>query len=326
VEHTIERLLPFRERPAWLRYGAAGMIVGAFALLRAGLNSHLHDYSFFLFSPALFLSSLLFGRGPGWAATILGTVLAVGPFSYPPSRITVAEDDIIPLTLFILTCLGTSEISGALRRALTRAREAERRYVLLLRETEHRTKNNFQIIRSVLSAQARNQSDPVVRQVLEAATARIDVIAKAQDRLRFEDGDGRIRLDEYLTDLCDGLREVLREVRPIDLSSTAERIEVPTTTAVPIGLIVNELVTNSFKYAFPDGRPGRISVSIVRTDDEHAELVVADDGIGLTQDGSPQGLGTRLTNLLCQQLDGEIRREAGNPGCRVVAKVRLESA
>ncbi len=73
-------------------------------------------------------------------------------------------------------------------------------------------------------------------------------------------------------------------------------------------------------------RPGRISVSIVRTDDEHAELVVAHDGIGLTQDGSPQGLGTRLTNLLCQQLDGEIRREAGNPGFRVVAKVRLESA
>ncbi|KFG66507.1 histidine kinase dimerization/phosphoacceptor domain -containing protein [Microvirga sp. BSC39] len=326
MEHTIERLLPLRERPAWLQYSAAAAIVGAFALLRAGLNSHLHDYSFFLFVPAVFLSSLLFGRGPGWAATILGTLLAVGPFSYPPTRITVAEDDVIPLTLFVLTCLGMSEISGALGRALRKAREAERRYVLLLRETEHRTKNNFQIIRSVLSAQARNQSDSAVRHVLEAAAARIDVIAKAQDRLRFEDGDSRIRLDEYLTDLCDGLREVLCEVRPIELSAMVEEIEVPSASAVPIGLIVNELVTNSFKYAFPDGRPGRISVSLARTDNGHAELVVADDGVGLIQEGSRQGLGTRLTDLLCRQLDGTIRRETDGSGCRVVAEVRLEPA
>jgi two-component sensor histidine kinase len=326
VEHTIERLLPLRDWTAWLRYGSAIVIVGAFAMLRAALNSHLHDYSFFLFIPAVFLSSLLFGRGPGWAATILSSLLAVGPFSYPPSRIAIADDDIIPLVLFVLTCLGMSEISGALRTALRRARDAEGRYVLLLRETEHRTKNNFQIVRSVLAVQARSQADLAVRKVLEAAAARIDVIAKAQDRLRFEDGDGRIRLDEYLTELCSGLRDVLCDVRPIELSATVESIEVPSTTGVPIGLIVNELVTNAFKYAFPDGRPGRISVSLKRRDDGWAELVVADDGVGLTHDDSRQGLGTRLTSLLCRQLDGSIRREAGHPGCRVVADVRLEPA
>jgi two-component sensor histidine kinase len=302
----------------------ATVITAAFTLLRAALHHPLHDYSFFLFMPAVFLSSLLFGRGPGWWVTGLSTLLAVGLFTYPSYQIIINDDDILPLVLFVLMCLGVSEISDALRGALAHATRAEEQNALLLGEMEHRTKNNFQIIGSVLATQARGQSDPEIRQALQDAVTRIRVIAQAQDLLRLRDGNTSVRLDEYLTSLCEGLRNVLCDVRPIDLVVDVERIEVSSSTAVPIGLIVNELVTNAFKYGFPDDCAGTIQVSFRMVEDNRAELMVADDGVGYPADAR-EGLGTRLTGLLCRQLDGTIRREDCPRGSRVTAMVQLRT-
>jgi two-component sensor histidine kinase len=324
VERLVSRSVPLREQPAWMRYAFTTLIIGLFTLLRAALYQHLHDYSFFLFIPAVLLSSLLFGRGPGLWATGLASILAIGLFTYPVYRIVINDDDVIPLLLFALTCLGVSEIGDALRGALANATRAEEQNALLLREMEHRTKNNFQIIESVLISQARGQTEPATRQNLLDAAARVRVIAQAQDLLRLREGSTSVRLDRYLTHLCEGLRNVLCEVRPIDLIVDIEGIEVASTTAVPVGLIVNELVTNAFKYAFPDERPGRIRVSLRILEGEWAELAVVDDGVGHPAD-SREGLGTRLTNLLCRQLDGTIRRESGGPGSSIVTTLRLQA-
>jgi two-component sensor histidine kinase len=299
------------------------MITGAFALLRAVLHQHLHDYSFFLFMPAVFLSSLLFGRGSGLWVTGLSALLAVGLFTDPFYRIIINDDDVIPLLLFVVTCLGVSEISDALRSTLARASRAEEQNALLLREMEHRTKNNFQIIGSVLATQARGHADPIIRQILQDAAARVHVIAQAQDLLRLHEGTTSIQLDEYLTNLCEGLRNVLCDVRAIDLDVDVDRVEVSSTTAVPIGLIVNELVTNAFKYAFPSDRAGKIQVSFRMLEDNRAELTVTDDGIGYPADAR-EGLGTRLTDLLCRQLNGTIQRQNCRPGSRVTAVVQLQ--
>ena len=323
AEQLIARSVPLRDQPAWVRYASATVITGAFTLLRAALHHHLHDYSFFLFMPAVFISSLLFGRGPGWWATSLSTLLAVGLFTYPSYRIVVDDDDIIPLILFVATCIGVSEINDALRSALARATQAEEQNALLLQEMEHRTKNNFQIIGSLLTTQARGQSDPAIRQTLQAAAARVRVIAQAQDLFRLREGNTRVRLDEYLTNLCEGLRNVLCDVRPIDLTIDTERIEVPSSTAVPIGLIVNELVTNAFKYAFPADRAGRIQVSFRIQENNQGVLIVSDDGVGCPVDAG-EGLGTRLTNLLCQQLNGTIRRQNRNPGSRFIVTIPMQ--
>ena len=98
----------------------------------------------------------------------------------------------------------------------------------------------------------------------------------------------------------------------------AERMDVPRAVATSTGLIVNELVTNAFKYAFPDGRAGTVRVSLATTPDE-VKLCVCDDGVGYMP-GERKGLGTRLTAHLARQVGGSIHREDEQPGCRVVAQ------
>ena len=86
---------------------------------------------------------------------------------------------------------------------------------MLLQEMEHRTENNFQIISSVIATQARDHSDPTIRKILQDAAARIRVIAQAQNLLQLRGGTTSVCLDEYLTNLCEGLRNVLCDVRPL---------------------------------------------------------------------------------------------------------------
>ncbi len=161
-----------------------------------------------------------------------------------------------------------------------------------------------------------------MRAALKSAVGRIQVIARAHDRLQRRDPVATVRVDDYLHDLCHGLGELLRDVQPIAVTVRAEQIKLPTSVAIPLGLLTNELVTNAFKYAFPGDREGTIQVSLKRVDETWAELSVADDGVGCT--GEPrQGLGTRLTTLLSRQLGGTIAREPVNPGCRVVVRFPL---
>src|SRR5918999_632946 len=96
----------------------------------------------------------------------------------------------------------------------------------------------------------------------------------AHDPLQRRDPVTTVRIDDYLRDLCHGLGELLRDVRPVAVSVEAERIELPTSVAVPLGLLTNELVTNAFKYAFPDDRGGTIRVILKRVGASWAELRV----------------------------------------------------
>ena len=322
MEGFVLRLLPLRGQPAWLRYSGSTLLVGLAALLRTGLHRHLHDYSFYLFVPSVFIAALLFCRGAAYWAVALSTLLSIGLFTEPYYSLIVREDDVIPLALFLATCVGIAEMTEALRRVLDRTTRAEQENALLLHELEHRTKNDLQMIASLLGLQANSHSDGAVKAALKNAVTRVQVVARAHDRLQRRDPVAVVRTDDYLRDLCHGLGELLRDVRPIAVSVEAERIELPTSIAVPLGLLANELVTNAFKYAFPDDRGGTIRVILKRLDTTWAELRVIDDGVGCT--GEPrQGLGTRLTSLLARQLGGMIAREAAGPGCHVVVRIPL---
>jgi two-component system, sensor histidine kinase PdtaS len=163
---------------------------------------------------------------------------------------------------------------------------------LLLEELSHRTKNDLFMVSSVLTLQARAQSDPNVRAALQAAVARVAVIARAQERLRGDNDGGSVEMAAYLEDLCRTLGDMLRDVRPIAVLVSADKLEVNSSDAVSIGLIVNELVTNAIKYAFPDDRGGTVKVSLSQTGGG-VELVVEDDGVGCPPEPS-QGMGSRL--------------------------------
>ncbi|MCB5176625.1 sensor histidine kinase [Microvirga lenta] len=315
------RILPSSPPSTLMRYGLTTVIVLVFFLIRLGLPLG-GGYPFLIFFPAVFLSSILFDRGSGFLATFLTTVLAVYFFIEPRYTLVPPVEQVPPLVLYVLISCGIAVLSEALRRALERAQRAEREKDLLFQELAHRTKNNLQIIASVLALQARSVEDPEVKRIFDAAVTRVRVIANAHSQLQPSGDRSMVDMRSYLGDLCRDLGDSLRDVRPVAVRVEADPIELSTETAVPIGLIVNELVTNAFKYAFPDSQDGVVIVTFRRSEPGTIMLVVEDNGVGCPLEVK-EGLGSRLVRLLVQQVGGTIAREAGNPGCRVVASISV---
>jgi two-component sensor histidine kinase len=308
-------LLPPRPQPIVVRYGVTTLIVVVCFLLQMGVEYQSGIFTFFLLLPGIFLSGILFDRGSGFYATALSTGLFLAALEFsetwpPPGRY------LLPFVLFVLVGLAIATISEAMRKALERAVAAERSKELLLQELNHRVRNNLSMLASMLRLQMRLQSEQGARDAFSAAIGRVLVIANAHDHLLPKHAESAIDMDEYLTACCRNLADALRDVRPIAVNVTVSKTYLRSDKAVAIGLIVNELVTNAFKYAFPDDRGGTVHVELHANGPAQMELVVADNGKGCPDDAR-EGLGSRIVQLLGQQLGGTIRRETAAPGCRV---------
>lgn len=315
MENLFLTLIPKTRAPVLVRYLAALAIIGLTAALRYSLSAQLQSYPLLLFIPAIFLIALMFDKGSGFFATVVSTLIAAYFFIDPPLSFEIAPTQILPLLIFTMIGFIISAVTEALRQAVQKIAEIEQQKSLLLEELAHRTKNDLMMISSVLTLQARNQKEPAARAALESAINRVGVIARAQDRLRGHQDSGTVELSGYLNDLITNLGDLLRDVRPIAVRLRAEPLEVTSSQAVSVGLIVNELVTNAFKYAYPGDRGGTVEVGVARMDNR-VEISVADDGVGCPSDPS-QGLGTRLVRLLAAQLGGQVDRPQADTGCRV---------
>lgn len=145
----------------------------------------------------------------------------------------------------------------------------------------------------MLRLQARGDPNPAVQAALHSAIGRVEVISKVHDTLHVANrDDGKIHLAPYIQTLCGSIGDLQRGVRPIAIRVRCDDVSPPATCAANVGLIVNELVTNAFKYAFPDDQPGTVDVDI-RARGRNLEIVVKDDGAGCPADAKG-GIGTRL--------------------------------
>ena len=199
-----------------------------------------------------------------------------------------------------------------------KAVEAELRDALqakdcLLHELSHRVKNNFQMVGAILEMQSREVADPDLQGQFREAIGRIRALATIHERLyRKASFDGLVDIGDAIGELCGAIgvassREVAIDLRAVPL-------ELPEDRATPLLLVANELVSNACKHAFPDGRPGTISVSLETPGSGGVVLTVADDGIGLPQGFRDKGrLGLRLVGELVGQLDGALVVRDGNP-------------
>jgi len=142
----------------------------------------------------------------------------------------------------------------------------------------------------------------------------VQAIASAHEHFQPFRQNGRVEMRPYLEKLCMHLGDTLRDVRPIAVKVEAEDVHLPTEQAVPLGLIVNELVTNALKHAFPDDRSGKVGVVLKRGSSLH--LLVEDNGVGCPRHKNER-LGSRLTRLLAEQLGAKLAWEEASPGCRV---------
>src|SRR5215831_12475618 len=308
-------LLPSRPQSLLVRYGVTTLIMPVCFALQIGVEFQSGMFTFFLLLPGIFFASILFDRGSGFYATILSTALSIAVL-LPSDSWLLPPQYLLPVLLFFLVGLALATTSEAMRKALEKAVAAERSAEVLLHELNHRTRNNLSMIASVLGLQKRLQTEQAAREAFASAIARVHVIANAHDHLLPKEGQSLIDMRDYLTVCCQNLGDALRDVRPIAVNVSAAQILLRDDRAVSVGLFVNELVTNAFKYAFPDDCGGIVNVILHRASDGKLELVVDDNGKGCPEDAK-EGLGSRIVRLLVQQLGGTMTRAAGNPGCRV---------
>jgi two-component sensor histidine kinase len=195
------------------------------------------------------------------------------------------------------------------KRADEELRNSLRQKETLLKEVHHRVKNNLQVVTSLLNLQADRLTDPGAVVALREMRNRVHTIAAIHELL-YRSGDlSRIDFSEYVRRLAHDLM-VFHDVDPdqIDLTISAEEAYLDLSQAVPAGLLINELLTNTFKHAFSDGSSGRVRVTVA-CDDGIGRIEVADTGKGLPVEGgqvSGQTMGLQLVSLLAEQLQGEI--------------------
>lgn len=186
---------------------------------------------------------------------------------------------------------------------------------VLLREVHHRVKNNLQLISSLLNLQASQIEDPEVRTPLEEARARVQSIALVHERLYRSEDLADVDVGDYLQNLASVLVASLGPTDRVRLEVAADRIRLPLDTAIPCGLVANELVTNALKHAFPGGRSGTVRVELRRAG-AFVRLSVQDDGVGMPAAFIPEdspSLGLQLVASLTEQMGAalEVDRTRG---------------
>jgi two-component sensor histidine kinase len=200
-----------------------------------------------------------------------------------------------------------------------RIREALTEKEVLLKEVHHRVKNNLQVISSLLNLQAAEITDPNTLIALRESQNRVRSMALIHEKLYQSHDLAHIDFSTYLQSLVVSLAQSYRvKTNRVDIQVQAEKIFLDLDTAIPCGLMVNELVSNSIKYAFPGERSGKILVSFNHNSDHHYSLTVWDDGIGLPPEfdlANSSSLGLKLVNSLVRQIDGELNVD-GTKGMR----------
>jgi two-component sensor histidine kinase len=231
---------------------------------------------------------------------------------------------------------------GALRQAgLQRAREeaeaeihaSRDRYAalaaereLLLREVNHRVGNSLQIIASLLHLQASSAAQDEVKAALTNAMGRVAAVAQVHRRLYTSQDLKSVVLNQYLDSLLEDLRRSAEGNRMSRLTVKAEPIEIDPDRAVAVGIIVNELVMNAVKYAYPDG-PGPIHVELSSKGDDLL-LSITDDGVGDNVKADPRstGMGQRIVAAMATKLDASVERDPAHSGTRIVIRFRRTPA
>jgi len=201
------------------------------------------------------------------------------------------------------------ELLETLQRERKSLSDSLREREVLLQEVHHRVKNNLQVISSLINLQARQLDDPRARGALDECKTRVEAIALIHEKLYQSKDYARVPFSDYAKSLARGIFEANRpSPSNIVLSLETDDVTLPVDRAIPCALVLNELLTNGLKHAFPAGRRGLLRVGLYERDGE-VTLMVADDGVGIPDDVDPAespSLGMQLVATLSRQLDGKL--------------------
>lgn len=193
---------------------------------------------------------------------------------------------------------------------ISRLESAVAEKAVLLREINHRVKNNLSVIGALLGMQADAIADEQGRNALAESQQRVLSMALIHEYLYADEHLDRVDFDRYIRQLSAqiGTAWVVGDDR-IRMAVEAEPIEIPVSRAIPCGLILNELLSNAFKHAFPNGRKGTVTVRFMRTEPGRLSLSCEDDGVGIPEGvdwRNPDSMGLRIVQILAKQIDGTL--------------------
>ena len=225
----------------------------------------------------------------------------------------------IPVIVYTDTIISNNKITGLrgiitdisnIKDAKDKIKASLKEKELLLKEIHHRVKNNMQIISSLLSLQKHYTDDEEAIEVLIESQNRVKTMAMIHEKLYQSENFTHIHFDDYIERLVKDMFYSY-DIKPerIKLSLDIEEVKLNIETAIPCGLIISELVSNSLKYAFPTRKKGEIHISLKQIGDKY-ELVIGEDGIGFPKNidfKKTDSLGLQLVNSLVSQLDGSIK-------------------
>ncbi|MEX6689994.1 histidine kinase dimerization/phosphoacceptor domain -containing protein [Danxiaibacter flavus] len=190
----------------------------------------------------------------------------------------------------------------------------------LLKEVHHRVKNNLQIVISLLNTQSEylNNADAIA--AIRNSQHRMHAMSLIHQRLYQVENLGKIDMEWYVRELITYMKESFEYTDKIRFVVDVKQVCLDSAQAVPVGLIINEAVTNAIKYAFPNGRPGTITLALKHAAEGGCLLQISDDGVGLPQDYDVEqgdSLGMSLMHGLADQLDGTLQLTTGENGVRI---------
>lgn len=186
--------------------------------------------------------------------------------------------------------------------------------VLLLKEIHHRVKNNLEVVSSLLALQSAKIDDPNMQKVMLASQNRVQSMGILHQKLYQGEHLAFIEMKNYFENLCINILDSYNETERIKVTIEMNEFELDVDTAMPLGLIVNELLTNSLKYAFPKGEKGNIELSIRELSENNFQLKIGDNGVGKSLDtkANGTGFGSQLVDLLTRQIDGKLSQDVSN--------------
>ena len=186
----------------------------------------------------------------------------------------------------------------------------------LLQEIHHRVKNNMQVISSLLNLQADRTQNKELRGILKEGQARIRSMSLVHEKLYRSRDLTKIDLADYIRSLTEHLfRAHLIRPEDVRLETNLEEVLLDINSAIPCGMILNELISNALKYAFPKGRTGVIRIELKRRADGAIEIRIADDGVGFPEEldfRKTETFGLQVVNLLVSQLDATLELDRSN--------------
>lgn len=243
----------------------------------------------------------------------LGVVaMKAGASDFVPK--SIGDDFVTLLGAALEQAVAKSALIAQKEAAEAEVRRARDTAELLLAEVNHRVANSLSMVASLVSLQASQLSDQIAKDALSETKARIFAVAAVHKRLYGAAGLGLVDLGEYVGGLLDNLQQSLQsEGHGATLTAHLMPLALGTDSTIKLGIVVTELVTNAFKYAYPE-KEGEIRVRLSDLGDNRARLVVEDDGVGCGGGVKGGGLGTRIISAMARSMTAEFSYSNLNPG------------